>query len=229
MTTRKLASTLGVAAAGLAAALLIFPAVGQSAWNWQSLPTGYVSSSFQTTCHTATDPCVNGEGSTCNHVTISGAGVRQFAETDCVNPTFAADVDAYVDSTICTVNAAAGGQACAPTTTATPAPTTTVAATTTTPAVTTTPAPVATTTAAAAAPAPVTVPAQTVTVATPTSTETVTVPAVTTPAVPSTVADAISLLQQQIMVLQGRVQAIEQHLGLIVGEEKNETPFTEPT
>lgn len=226
----KYAAAPLVLVAGIAAAVaLTLPSMAK-AWDWQSLPTGYFVSNYTTTCNTATDPCVHGNGSTCNHLTVGTNGVAgTFSETDCVNPGFQSDLDAFVGSTICAVNPSAGGQACAPATTSTTASTTSATITTTTTTTASAPAPVTTTTAAASAdPAPVVVPAQVVTVTTPTSTETVTVPAVTTPSVPSSVSEAISLLQQQIMVLEGRVQAIEQHLGFIVGEEKNELPFTAP-
>lgn len=123
-----------VLTAGCAAALTL-GVTRASAWDWQSLPTGYSVSNYTTVCHIATDPCVGGEGSTCNHLTIHGASTP-WAETDCVNPTFQADLDAFINSTICTVNPAAGGSACAPATTAPPA--TTTAPVTTNPGATTT-------------------------------------------------------------------------------------------
>lgn len=128
-----LTGSAAAAVAGLVLALLVL-APSASAWDWHALPAGYaITSSYTTVCHVATDPCVDGEGSTCTHLGISAAGAGSFNETDCVNPTFQADLDAFVDSTICTVNPAAGGAACQPASTSAPPETATQPATTTEP------------------------------------------------------------------------------------------------
>lgn len=141
---RTLVITLlaAVALAGAAFAALVAPS-SASAWNWQSLPSGYSVSSYQT-CYD--DQGINhmpscGSIPVCDHLTVqSSAG--SFTEADCV-ASFQSDLDRYVDSTICTVNPGAGGQACQPTTTASPTTTgaTTTTATTTTAQTTTDAAP----------------------------------------------------------------------------------------
>jgi PKD domain len=121
-----LVSVTGIA--GLAAAVALTLPAAALAWDWQSLPSGYGVSSYQTICHVSTDPCVNGEGSICNHVTITAPGTPQYqkSETDCVNPTFQADIDSFINATICTINPAAGQSQgmCMPTTTTSPQTTT---------------------------------------------------------------------------------------------------------
>lgn len=206
------AATLGIiATAGAAVALLTF-ASAASAWDLGSLPAGYGVSSFQTVCHVATDACVGGEGSTCNHYTITaGSTGRQLAETDCVNPTFQADLNAFVDSTVCAVNPLAGGSACQTSTSTT---TTTVAQTTTTTPITTT---------VAVPPADPTT--TTVAVTTPGYTATVTV---TVPAVATDLTARVNLIEQRLLVLEARTQALEDQVGLILGEPKNMAPFTNP-
>lgn len=162
-------AALASATAGILSALLLTFPHAALAWDWQNLPSGYGMSNYTTICHIATDPCVNGEGSTCNHVTITapGTGFPSKSETDCVNPDFQAHIDSYVNATICVVNPAAGqsqGMCLSPTTTlapSAPTATATTAATTSSPAV------------ATATPTAATPPSTTAATVTPTATITV--------------------------------------------------------
>lgn len=184
-------SLAALTGAGVVAALALAP-VALAAWDWHSLPDGYsVTSSFTTVCHIATDPCVGGEGSICTHLSVSAGAAGTFTETDCVNPTFQSDLDAYVNRTICTVNPAAGGSACAPATTAQPA-TTEPPATTTTPPTTTAAPPVTTTAPIDPGPPPTTTAVTTA----------------TTTAAP-TLEDRIKTLEDQIAALTNRVDRLE--------------------
>lgn len=210
---RKAIVLVLVAAAGAVTASLSFPHTA-SAWDWHSLPAGYGVSSYTTVCDAQTDPCIT-DGMTCNHLTVTApnATPHTFAETDCVNPSFQADLDGFVDATICTVNPSAGGTACAPATT-----TTAVSATTT--------ATVAQTTTSAS-------PAQTTTVTqtAPTNTVTVTnVAAATAPAATPGTSDLdarLTAIEQRLDVDEARIQALEDHVA-VLGETKNEPPFTNP-
>lgn len=92
-------------AAGAVAALTLAPAA--SAWDWQALPGGYTYAAQPTTV----------DGKTCNQVRVGGVGVGVFNGNDC-DPGFQAGLDAFVNSTICRVNPAAGGSACPQPTTA---------------------------------------------------------------------------------------------------------------
>lgn len=123
----SLAAAAAVAIAGFATALMITAPIA-SAWSWTGLPTGYnVSDSQYTTS----------DGGTCHRITVNGTYIGD----NCASG-FQAALDAYVNSTICTVNPAAGGSQCVTTTATTAAATTTSASTTPAPA-TTAAAPVA--------------------------------------------------------------------------------------
>lgn len=154
-----------VLAAGFAAAIaLTMPAVAQ-AWDWSNLPNGYGLSSGNL-------------GNGCYEIAVSGTPIGSTCDAD-----FQQHLDAYIDSTICTVNPAAGQARgmCMPTTT--------VAADTTTSAA----PPVGTTTSA--------LPTETV----PTTTVTVTV-TTTDP----TIETRVTALEAQYAALAKRVDAIAQ-------------------
>jgi hypothetical protein len=218
-----------VAALGLTVGLLSFPSVA-SAWDWHSLPAGYSSGSRQVVCHVATDPCIGGEGSICNLVTVraypAGGGAQiaildQLA--DCVNANFQVIFDAFIDSTICQVNPAAGQAAglCAPPATTT-APATTEPPATTTAATTT---PVTTTTTVAAEPSTTT----TASVEAPPAPPTVTTTVTTTVVVADPALELrVSALEQRQAVAEGRIAVLEANTGMIQGESKSEAPFNRP-
>jgi hypothetical protein len=112
---------LAVTAAGFAAALTL-TAHPARAWDWTSLPNGY-------NVRVTNYPNASGDGSTCHKVSVDGHAMGD----DCVdNAGMYAAIDAYIDSTICTVNPAAGGSRCVTTTSSTAPATTTAASTTTT-------------------------------------------------------------------------------------------------
>lgn len=171
MTRTHVLLTALLAALGLATGLVVFTPAA-NAWDWQNLPTGYSPSIV--IYHTS-------GGDTCRQLTINGTYIGD----TCNDPDFQQKVDAYIDSTICTVNPGAGGNACI-TTSATTANTTTDTTTTTTD-----PTSTDTTTTP-----PSTVPAGTDTTA-------------TTPAGPS-LQEQVTSLQQQLAQLATRVGALEQ-------------------
>lgn len=196
------AAALGIlATAGAAVALLMFAPVA-SAWDWMGLPNGY----------SVADGNLGGG---CHQISVNGNLIGSTCDVG-----FQTALNAYVDATICTVNPTAGGAACATTTTAT----TTQPATTTTVVVTGPP------------PATTTTVTQPVTTTVETTTQTVTVPAAAPTATASVVtvttaidlATALTLIQQRLDWLEFRVKALEDQVGLILGEEKNEPPFTNP-
>lgn len=181
------AALAGLVAAGAFAALVVAPTA--SAWDWMHLPAHYnVSSVSYGTCPGS---------SSVQWITVSINGTALGSTCDAG---FQAAVDAYVDSTICTVNPQAGGSACAPTTTTAPATTTDTTSTTTTTSTT----PGATTTAS-------TTPTST-TPADPGSTTAVTntTAAVTTALSPAeqTLSDKIDALAAQIAALTTRVDRL---------------------
>lgn len=200
---RPLAALVVFATGLFAATVLTFPATAL-AWDWHQLPAGYAVSNHTTICHIATDPCVDGEGSTCNHLTIHTQIGVTFSETDCVNPNFQQHLDAYVDSTICRVNPAAGGQACI------------VSTSTTTAAGTTSETPPAGTTTTAG-------PGETTPATTPTVTVTTTV---TTTVADPTLEARLTALEQRNAANEARIAELEAQIGLILGEPKNVEPFT---
>jgi hypothetical protein len=192
----------------LAAALTVAPKA--LAWDWHSLPSGYGVYSYQLVCHTATDNCLNGDNSTCEVVTITApnATPNQTSVQDCSDPNFQAEIDAFVNATICTINPAADPALCSPPTTSvasTTDQTTTAVSTTTTTAPTTTQAaaPAASPSTATAAPA-TSAPTASASVA-PIQTVTVT----TTVEDPS-LAQRVTALEQNYAALAARVNAIEQ-------------------
>jgi hypothetical protein len=186
----------------LASVALTFPGAA-SAWDWRHIPNGYST----TVAH-----YVNLDGDSCSKYWIDG----QYMGDDCVDPGgLQANIDAYINSTICTRNLAAGisaGVCQAATTTTTAATTGTVATTTTDPGTTTTPDPGSTTNVGGSSAA--SDPSQTVT-----TTVTVTV------ADPDTQAQ-LTELQQRVATDEARIQELEDQIGTILGEQKNEPPFT---
>lgn len=120
-----------VLAAGLGLAALVTAHGARAAgdWDWEHLPNGYSES---VAAYHNPDP--NGTTGTCFRVTIDG----HYIGDTCTDADFQQKLNAYIDSTICTVNPAAGQQRgmCIPTTTnatTTTTPTGTDATTTTTP------------------------------------------------------------------------------------------------
>lgn len=224
--THRTIILVAVAAAGLTAAISLTVAPSAKAWDWHSLPSGYGVSSYQLVCHTATDDCLNGDGSTCDVVTITApnASPGQLSVQDCSDPSFQSEIDSFVDATICAVNPSADPGRCAPppTTTAAPPATTTQATTTTTASTTTSQG---ATTAPSGGSSPTgsggTATTATATPAGPTTTVTQTV-TVEDP----TVQQQLTELQQRLAVDEARISALEQKNGQILGEQKNEPPFT---
>jgi hypothetical protein len=193
------------AATGLMIALLAFPSIA-SAWNWRSLPSGYSTSAVSYT---------DENGNACQKVSIDG----HYMGDTCTDPGgLAANVDAYVNSTICSVNPAAGGSQCVTTT----APTTT-AQTTTSDTTTTTSDPGSTgggstTTAdapagggASAATTPGQPPATTVTVTT----------------ADTDLAARVTALEQRLDTDEARIEVLASHT-TVLGEVKSELPFIRP-
>lgn len=181
----KLARIIPLSAAGLAglaaAVALTFPAIA-NAWDWTHLPAGY----------TVHDSIYHPSGGgSCDRITVNGTYIGDACDT----ANFQTALDAYINSTICTVNPAAGGSACVTTTA-------TAAATTTTTVATTDPGTTSATTTAAAAPVG-TAPSATASTQTVTTTETVTVsdPALTA---------RVTTLEAEYAALAARVGAIEQ-------------------
>jgi hypothetical protein len=172
------ALTLTLAAGFAVAIALTVPAVAL-AWNWHQMPLGYSIS----VAH-----YVDLNNNACDQVTIDG----QYMGDDCTDPAgLDANVDAYLNSTICTKNLAVGiaNGFCVTTTTA-PSTTTdsTTAATTTTDQTTT----------GAASPGAST---------TTTTADTVTVTVTTTDA---TIETRVAALEKQYTALAARVGAIAQ-------------------
>lgn len=203
MRPKKLIIAIAALAAGAAASVaLTFPHVA-GAWDWHSLPSGYIAG-YYTTCYD--DSGVNHEptcGSipTCDHISISSSA-GSFTEADCV-ASFQNDLDAYIGRTVCTVNPGADPTLCSPTTTTAAAATTTTDAATTDAVTTTTTA--VQTSAPAAASASAAAPA-TAAAPTTTSTETVTV---TTIVEDPALAARVSTLEQEYAQLATRVTAIQ--------------------
>lgn len=204
---------LGIPAAACVAVcgfLLALYAPAAGAWDWSNLPNGYSIRDLN---------LPNG----CHQITISGTLIGSNCDAG-----FQAALDAYVDSTICQVNPAAGGARCVTTTQTTAATSTTPsttspgATTTTTPAGTT--VQVTTTVEQPPAPQPTGTTTVVVTVVSPSTTTVVTV---TTPASPDN-DTRLTLIEQRLAVLEARVQVIEAQVGQILGEPKNEPPFTSP-
>jgi hypothetical protein len=199
-----------VTGVSLAAALTVAPKA--LAWDWHSLPSGYGVYSYQLVCHTSTDNCLNGDNSTCDVVTITApnATPNQTSVQDCSDPNFQAEIDAFVNATVCTVNPAADPSLCSPTTTSVAS---TTAQTTTTPTTTTAAAPASTTTTTSAAPAssPAVATASPTLAAAPapatTTTQTVTV---TTTVEDPSLTQRVTALEQNYAALAARVNAIEQ-------------------
>lgn len=179
----SIAALAALATAGTLAALAFAPTA--SAWDWTSLPNGYG----------VTD---NNLGNGCHDITVAAHHIG----SNC-DPGFQGALDAYIDSTICTVNPAAGGAACQPTTTAVTTTTSTAAP----PGPVTTTAPVATTTTAATA-APVAT--SIVTTTTTLTTAPPPSPPVTTVTVTTTDATAV-----QIAALADRITALEQQIAAL--------------
>lgn len=171
-----------LAAAGAIAAALIAAPTAAASWDWMHLPAHYnVSSVSYGTCP--------GSGILWRTVSINGVSMGSTCDAG-----FQAAVDAYIDSTICTVNPDVGGSACTPTTTTIAA---TTGTTTTDPAVTTT---ITTTTTTAADPGS----------STPTTTQPIQTS--TTTAVDPQVAAInarVDQLEQQIAMLTSRVGRLE--------------------
>lgn len=139
-------------------------------------------------------------GNGCHGITVNGNLIGSTCD-----PGFQTALNAFVDSTVCVVNPAVGGSACQPKTT------------------TTAPVVQTTTTAPVLPPAdPVTT---TVVVTTPAYTDTVTV---TVPAAATDLTGRVDLIEQRLLAVEGRTQALEDQIGLIIGEPKNVAPFTNP-
>lgn len=187
--TAPIVSLAALAALGAIVAALTIAPTASASWDWTNLPAGYH------VVDASNGPCPDGSGATQHWITLNGT---QIFPSTC-DSGFQAALDAYVDSTICTVNPQAGGAACAPTTTA--APTDTVATTTTAvdTSTTTTAAPPATTDPANTPPATTTVdPAaagQTTTALTPNE---------------QSLQDQIDKLAAQISALTSRVDRLDQ-------------------
>lgn len=179
------AALLALAVAGVVVALSLAPAA--AAWEWTNLPNGYsvYVSSYQ-----------NADGSTCHIVRIDG----RLMGDDCVDAAaMYVAIDAYVNSTICTKNPAAGGAACAPATTAAPPPVTTSE---TPPAP---PPPPATTTISEPPPAaPAPPPATTTVTVTVTTTTTA-----TTTTVDQSITDRLTAIENALRDLTSRIERLE--------------------
>lgn len=179
-----------VLALGVAAAMFATPqAHAAGDWSWGSLPNGYGTS----VVNYSPTP-----GTNCHQVSIDG----HYMGDDCTDPAgLQANVNSYVDSTICTRNPAAGQShgMCFPQPTTTDAP----AATTSTDGTTTTSASPPVTTTVTGPGATTTVPGGT----TPTVTDTTS----TTPTCDITCLEArIAALEKQYADLAHRVDAIQQ-------------------
>lgn len=198
------------------AALVLLAAVGAlsagafspaaQAWDVNALPGGFSASHLFDSGATACS----------DYYTIQFAGGKS-GPICAGSPSFQADVDSFVDAHVCTVNPGADPALCSP---PPPIPKSTTSTTTVVitapvittpanpPAGTTTTSPAITTTPAVTVPAPV---VSTVTVTTATD-----------------LAAALTLIQQRLDWIEFRINALEDQVGLILGEEKNELPFTAP-
>lgn len=218
---KRLSTSFGLLAAGIASSFLLaggFPSTAL-AWDISSLPAGF--------------HVINGHqisGTTCNfyYVIETTSGPFDISSNLCTDSlTLQADIDSFVDAHVCVVNPAADQPLCNPTTstTTTTTPSTTVVvtlpATTTTVASTTTSTTTQTTT--VTTPGQQTTPGQTTTAS---SQQTVSTVTVTTANLD--LGAALNLIQERLDELDARVTALEAQVGVIIGEEKNEPPFTNP-
>lgn len=205
---------LGIIAlsAPLVAGLLLASALAPTAraWDVYSLPapcsiTSHIYESSAPS-HSFTIRC-----GTDQRTFLYGANDYPFPPT---NPNFQSDLDAFVDAHYVPPTTS--------TTTTTPTQTTTTVATTTV--VITIPT---TTTTTITPPPSTTQPTDT---ATTTTTPPTPAPAVSTVTVRTAadIAAALTLIQQRLDTIEARVRALEEQVGLILGEAKNEPPFTNP-
>jgi hypothetical protein len=182
---RILACVAALAAGVGAAVALTFPHAA-SAWDWQHLPLHYSTSVVHYT---------DLGGNACEKISIDG----NYMGDTCTDPAaLQANVDAYVNATVCDRDPAAGQAAglCLPTTTAA----TTTTADTTTAATTTTTAATTDATSTVTAPTTSTGPAVT------TDTQTVTI---TTTVEDPALAARVTALEQNYATLAARVTAIQ--------------------
>lgn len=194
-----------VGAVGFAAASVLTPTA--SAWDYGSLPNGY---------SVTTDSGVSG-CSPATYVWVNGSGIGCTSDSG-----FQSALDSYINSTICSVNPAAGGSACVTTT----APTTT-AATTTSAATTTTAGGGASGGGTTTAPTGSRGGQATTNAQAPTGTSTTSTVTVTTTVTDATLTSRVSALEQRLAVDEARLDVLESHT-TVLGEIKNETPFTDP-